>query len=189
MDSTSLTRAPAAGEPVKPDAQAEIERLLTDLAETGTEIVGLRVELAAALEQVEQWRTRYEHAVSWNGRERRGIVTAGIQWLAPFEPEAAPSKPEPEQPDNGRPSRMVAIVAGVLLALVMLGVTLALWPIEGLAIVTGLGVGAVTVGLLWVAMIGGQRQARRRYRRATGKVPARRPVREPRPSARGAVAR
>lgn len=189
MDSTSLTRAPAAGEPVastKPSP--ETQRLLCDLIAASTETAKLRVELGDALRQVDYWRTlaeqrqaRLEH---WNGRERRGVTTA--------EPEPELSKPAP--PASKHRARVVAVVAGAILALAGLAVVLAIWPSTGLALAEGLGIGAVGAGLIWAAGIAGERSGHRRYtrERQAGASPAlsSRTVRgAPRPTARGAVAR
>lgn len=56
------------------DELRSVERLTDELAIAGTEIFSLRAELAAALEQAEAWRTKYEHAVSWASHDRRGVV-------------------------------------------------------------------------------------------------------------------
>jgi hypothetical protein len=186
MDSTSLTRAPAAGEPGTNGARTpEVDRLLTDLIAATTTVAQLRVELGDALREVDRWRTvaeqrqaRLEH---WNGRERRGVTTA--------EPEPDLSKPAP--PASKHRARVVAVVAGAILALAGLAVVLAIWPSTGLALAEGLGIGAVGAGLIWAAGIAGERSGHRRYtREQAGASPAlsSRTVRgAPRPTARGAV--
>ncbi len=171
MDSTSLTRAPAAGEPGTNGARTpEVDRLLTDLIAATTTVAQLRVELGDALREVDRWRTvaeqrqaRLEH---WNGRERRGVTTA--------EPEPDLSKPAP--PASKHRARVVAVVAGAILALAGLAVVLALWPSTGLAIASGLGVGvgvaAVMGGLGWVMAAAGMRHGHRLYLRELAKVAA-----------------
>jgi hypothetical protein len=173
----------AAGE----NGKSDTDNLLCALIAATTDVAKLRVELGDALREVDRWRTvaeqrqaRLEH---WNGRERRGVTTA--------EPEPDLSKPAP--PASKHRARVVAVVAGAILALAGLAVVLAIWPSTGLALAEGLGIGAVGAGLIWAAGIAGERSGHRRYtREQAGASPAlsSRTVRgAPRPTARGAVAR
>jgi hypothetical protein len=195
MDRAILQETSGVGEPgtggkvaAVQNGKPNTDNLLCALIAASTEIAQLRVELHFALEQAEQWRTRYEHSLAWNGRERRGSV-AKQRWDDPRPP--APRA----HAGNGRASRMV-IGATVLAILVTLATILALAPswapqmFEGLGV--GVGVAAAMASAMWAGERAGTRHGHRLFAReqlskGAGVAPIPRPA--PRPTARASVAR
>lgn len=132
-------------------ARTEIERLLDDLAEAGSEIVELRAAVGAAERRSEVWRSKYEHATAWDGRERRGVLVS-----------ASPTKPERIQAlavDQHTKAAAVILAVTVILSLAVVGAVL--WPTWDSVVLAGIAVFMLGYGALEVTFRCAVRHGRR----------------------------
>jgi Flp pilus assembly protein TadB len=145
-------------------ARTEIERLIDDLAEAGSEMVDLRAAVSAAERRAEAWRSKYEHATAWDGRERRGVS------MSMAEPERRTGKPTSKSSTKWPARFVIAALAGYVAAIVVLACQPGnLAPVaRGLAY--GLATAAAMLAAATAAYWGGRWSGRRQYYREVESV-------------------